>query len=376
MTTIIIGLVIFTIIVVVHELGHYWAARKAGIHVEEFSIGMGPRLLSFVRNGTRWSIKLFPIGGSCMMLGEDEGGIEDPRSFNSKPVSWRIVVIVGGSVMNFVLAFVIATAMSMFTTYRVPTVANFTEASPAAEAGLQIGDRVVRINNRNVNIWGDFSLEMQRADGSPISLVVERGGQRLEPIIVTPQFIIDEEHGNRFIVGFVPGFGAGPFFGETWTSADGTINYVDQTPWMQRDSFLAGLANGFHNTVFSVRATVFGLTQLITGGFNANEVMGVVGIVTVVGGQVEESLSVGGGMAAFWSLMSFTYLLSANLGIINLLPLPALDGGRLMFLLLEAVRRKPINPDREGMVHFAGFVLLMALAAFIAYNDVVRMISQ
>ncbi|MCL2376115.1 MAG: RIP metalloprotease [Defluviitaleaceae bacterium] len=375
MTTIIIGLVIFTIIVVVHELGHYWAARKAGIHVEEFSIGMGPRLLSFVRKETRWSIKLFPIGGSCMMLGEDEG-VEDPRSFNSKPVGWRIIVIVGGSAMNFVLAFIIATSMSMFTSYRVPTVANFTEISPVAEAGLQIGDRIVRVNNRNVNIWGDFSLEMQRSDGSPITLVVERDGQRLDPIIVTPQFIEDEENGNRFIVGFMPGIGVGPFFADTWTAADGTINYVAETPWMQRDGFFAGLANGFHNTVFSVRATIFGLTQLVTGGLNANDVMGVVGIVTVVGGQVEESLSDGGGMAAFWSLMSFTYLLSANLGIINLLPLPALDGGRLMFLLLEAVRRKPINPNREGMVHFAGFVLLMALAAFIAYNDVVRMISQ
>jgi regulator of sigma E protease len=441
--TILSGLLIFTIIVVVHELGHYWTARKAGIHVEEFSVGMGPRLLHFTKNGTIWSIKLFPLGGSCRMRGEDEGQSAGPGTFSYAPVGWRILVIGGGAIMNFLLALVLATIMSMFTTSQDSTVMNFSGVSPLGEAGvetgdrilsidgrdvdyifthrmelewadgsdaavtviverdgqrlnfavephytdrgyvlgfyvdspifdagLQIGDRIVRINNRDINIHGDFMLEMQRADGSPIYLEIERNGQILSAI-VTPRYLADE---NRYIVGFTPGMSVGPFFARTQTEADGTVIYVDDLDWVHRESFFGGIANGFHNTVFSVRFTMFAISTLFTDGIDG--LMGPLGIVTAVGGQVEQSLEVGGGMAVFWSLMSFTFLLSVNLGIINLLPLPALDGGRLVFLFLEAIRRKPINPDKEGMVHFAGIVMLMALAAVVFYNDIVRLISS
>jgi regulator of sigma E protease len=166
----------------------------------------------------------------------------------------------------------------------------------------------------------------------------------------------------------------GPLFAATQTEADGTVIYVDALDWVHRESFFDGIANGFHNVTFSVRFTLFAISTLFTQGLDG--IMGPLGIVTAVGGQVEESLAVGGGMAAFWSLLSFTYLLSINLGIFNLLPVPALDGGRLMFLFLEAIRRKPINPEREGMVHFAGFVMLMALMVVVFYNDIVRMVAS
>ena len=439
--TILSGLLIFTIIVVVHELGHYWSARKAGIHVEEFSIGMGPRILHFTKNGTIWSIKLFPLGGSCRMLGDEDGQTADPRSFMSASVGWRILVIAGGAIMNFALALLIATAMSLFTASSDTTIAEFsgisplTQAgleagdqiisingenldvafshrleipwtdgsdaaitverdgellnftakphyineeyvlgfyifSPVYDAGLQIGDRIVRINGRNINIHGDFTLEMQRADGSPVSLLVERNGQMIN-YTVTPRYLEDE---NRFVVGFVQGLSVGPFYAQTQTDPDGNVVYVDDLAWVHRESFFNALANGFHNTLLSVRFTMFAISTLFTDGLGG--LMGPLGIVTAVGGQVEQSLAIGGGMAAFWSLMSFTFLLSVNLGIFNLLPLPALDGGRLIFLFLEAIRRKPINPDKEGMVHFAGFVLLMVLAAVVFYNDIARMISS
>jgi len=369
-TTIVAGLLIFTIIVMVHELGHFWAARRAGVHVEEFSIGMGPRLLHFTRKDTMYSIKLFPIGGSCRMLGDEEDGKIDPRALNAKPVGWRIMIFVGGAAMNFVLAFVIFTITAMFTSYADTTIQRFSATSPIAEAGVQIGDRIVRINNQNVNIYGDFALEMMRADGSPIDIVVERDGQRLDFTIV-PHYLESE---SRFIVGFTPGMGIGPFFARTYVDADGYTAYWDNVAWVYRSGFFRSIRLGFDNMVFSVRATFFGLTRLITQGFNAGGLMGPIGIVTHVGGQVERDLQAAGGMAAFWSLMGFTALLSANLGLINLLPLPALDGGRLIFLLLEAVRRKPIPPDKEGIVHFAGFVLLMLLAVFVAYNDIVRLL--
>jgi len=367
------GLLIFTIIVVVHELGHYWAARRAGIHVEEFSIGMGPRILHFTKNDTIWSIKAFPLGGSCRMRGDEENPKEgtepDPKSFTSASVGWRMVVIAGGAIMNFALALVLATLMSMFNASHDSTVSGFTEISPVQEAGLEIGDRIVQINGRNVNIHGDFTLEMMRADGSPIELVVERGGQRMN-FTVIPFYLEDE---NRYLVGFVPGWRIGPFHAQTQTEADGSITYLDDFDWVYRLSFFGAIANGFHNTANTVQLTMFAVSTLFTEGLGG--LMGPLGIVTTVGGSVEQSLATGGGMAALWSLMFFTFFLSVNLGILNLLPLPALDGGRLIFLFLEAIRRKPINPDKEGMVHFAGFVLIMVLTAVVLYNDIMRMIG-
>ena len=363
-------IIAFTIIILIHELGHFWAARRAGIHVVEFSLGMGPRLLKYTskKTGTMFSFKAFPIGGSCQMLGEDESD-DDPRAFGKKHVGWRILTIAGGAIMNFVLALIITTIMAMFTSGVDTTVRGFSETSPIREAGLQIGDRIVRINGRNVGINGDFHLEMLRADGSPIDLVVERNGQR-HNYTIQPYFL-----GDRYILGFHQGTIVGPFFSATQTAPDGEVFYIDDFEWVHRNGFFAAIADGFRHMVFNIRLVFFGLSQLITGQFSFNDMMGPIGIVSVLGGEVGQTLQIGGGMAAFWTILSFTALLSANLGVMNLLPLPALDGGRLIFLFLEAIRRKPINPDKEGMVHFAGFVLLMVLVVFVAYNDIARLIS-
>lgn len=456
------GLIIFTIVVVVHELGHYWAAIRAGIMVEEFSIGMGPRIFSFKKGETLFSIKALPLGGSCRMIGMDEETSDNPRGFNSRPVGWRILVITGGSIMNFILALLLSFAVTMFTNYTDSTIRLFSSFSPLSqagvaegdlivsindeamglifdptmelawpngnaanvvlqregeiinltahphhtmgnytlglvatppieEAGAMIGDRILRINNQAVNVYGDFMLEMQRADGSPIELIIDRGGQELS-LSVTPRHV-----GDRYILGFVPGMAVGPFFattvevpqsepagaypdttaGANYDAAAGAhveIIYIDELYWVNRLGFFESMSHGFHSMSFYIRATVFGIINLITQGFNPDNLMGPIGIVTIAGGQVEQSLTVGGGLAAMWSLLNFTMLISASLGIINLLPLPAMDGGRLIFLIIEAIRRRPVPADKENMVHFAGFVLLMVLAVFIAYNDIVRLL--
>ena len=363
-------IIAFTIIILIHELGHFWAARRAGIHVVEFSLGMGPRLLKYTskKSGTMYSFKAFPIGGSCQMLGEDESD-DDPCAFGKKHVGWRIITIAGGAIMNFALAFIIATIISMFHSGVDATVADFSANSPIREAGVQIGDRIVRINNRNVGIHGDFHLEMMRADGSPIDIVVLRDGQRLN-FTIQPYNI-----GTRYILGFHQGVAVGPFFSSTQTAPDGTQINVDELPWVHRNGFFDAIGDGFRTMIFNIRLVFFGLSQLITGQFAVNDIMGPIGIVSVLGDEVGQTYEIGGRMAAFWTIMGLTALLSANLGVMNLLPLPALDGGRLIFLFLEAIRRKPINPDKEGMVHFAGFVLLMVLVVFVAYNDIVRLIT-
>jgi len=366
--TIIAALLIFTLVVLVHELGHFWAARRAGIFVEEFSIGMGPRLISFVKNETRYSLKLFPIGGSCLMLGEDEAA-DDARSFGSKSVRWRIVVIAAGAIMNFVLALVIFTVMAMFTDTANTTVRGFTATSPVQEAGVQIGDRIVRVNGRSMNVFGNFNLEMLRTGGNPVDIVVERDGV-LHSFTITPYYT-DERH----LLGFVPGLTVAPFSAETMTAEDGRIIYIDQLEGVRRASFFESLGRGFNDMLFSIELVIFSLGLIITGNFNIGDMMGPLGIVATVGEQIEGGMAAGGGLVAFWSALNFAALISANLGVFNLLPIPALDGGRLVFLTIEGVRRKPINPDKEGMVHFVGLMALLVLIAFVTYQDILRLFA-
>jgi len=367
---ILVALLIFTVIVTIHELGHFWAARRAGILVEEFSIGMGPRILTIKPNETRYSIKLLPLGGSCLMLGEDsDDKIErTERSFNSKSVSWRILVISGGAIMNFLLAFIIASVLAMFAFYSEPTVANFAENSPAQAAGIELGDQIVRINNTNVRVTGDFLLEMNISDGSSVSVVVNRNGELLN-FSINPLFYAD-----AWRIGITWGSVVGPFFPETQETPDGNIIVVNNLENVRREGFFGSLGQGFRNMTFSIRATIIGVTRLITGQFAVQDLVGPIGIVDIIGTEIDQNMAISG-TATLFTILNFTFLLSANLGVMNLLPLPALDGGRLIFLILEAIRRKPINPEKEGMVHFAGFVLLMILAAFVAYNDISRIFS-
>ena len=305
-----------------------------------------------------------------MMLGED-GEADDSRSFGSKSVSWRILVISAGAIMNFALALLISTIMALFTASSDTTIRAFSSTvtpSPIEAAGVQIGDRIVRINNQNVNIYGDFFLEMQRADGSPINIEVERDGAR-HNFTVMPHL-----HNDGYILGFHPGSMVGPFFAQTQVAADGTVINVDAQTWVHRMGFFESIGAGLRSMVFNIRLIIFSLGQLFTGNLSVDGMMGPVGIVGAVGEQIGGSAAAGGGLAALWAALSFAALISANLGVFNLLPIPALDGGRLVFLFLEAIRRKPISPDKEGMVHFAGFVLLIGLLVFITYNDIVRLL--
>ena len=380
--TIFYAILIFTIIILVHELGHFWAARKAGIHVVEFSLGMGPRLLKFTdKKGTMFSLKLFPIGGSCRMLGEDEAveGEEkldengeaivsdappepNPRSFGAKSVWWRMIVILGGAAMNFALAFVLASIISMFNVQSEPTVVGFSENSPAQAAGMLEGDRILRLNGRRIVTRGDITLAMLSVDGNPIETVVERSGERLT-LAINPIYLEAE---NRWLIGISHfGMGVGVFHNalEGYYEMDG----------VRRMGFFEGFQAGYQTVGFYIRATFTGLGRMIRYGLNFDELMGPIGIVDTVGGQVAEAAEVAGGGAAFWTLLSFTVLLSANLGVMNLLPIPALDGGRMIFLTIEAIRKKPIPPEREAIIHFAGFVLLMGLILVVAYNDIIRL---
>lgn len=342
------ALIIFTLVVVIHELGHFLLAKKNGICVTQFSIGMGPRILHFTKGETEYCIKLFPFGGSCMMLGEDgmttEEDYDKSRSFQEKSVWARIAVIAAGPIFNFILAFVLAIILIGCMGYDTPTVGEVLEGYPMEEAGLQAGDKIVKMNNESIKIYREISMFMQLNGDKEIELTYVRDGEK-NTVKITPKY--DEEAGY-YLMGMKP-------VGRVKGNAIDVLKYsVYEVRWWVKYVFKS-------------------LGMLVTGQVKATELSGPVGIVNAIGETYEESSKLGT-FTVIMSMLNFSILLSANLGVMNLLPLPALDGGRLVFLIIEAIRGKKISPEKEGMVHFVGLMLLMALMVFVMINDIKRIL--
>ena len=417
----------FSAIVLFHELGHFLLAKKKHIVVTEFSLGMGPRLLSTVKGETRYSLKLLPFGGSCAMLGED---LEDtqPGSFLSAPVWGRISVVAAGPIFNFILAFILAMIIVALSGSNITKILEVTEDSPAWEAGLREGDIVTSYQGYHVDLWEDYYVYwyLNSTEGETVRLTVERDGKPLE-------IVYEPEQASRYLLGMYRNSGsmevtglmegmpladAGVRVGDVITSINGTAieseedynRYIEENPLTKdpvtieyvRDgltyeaeivpaestyyisSYSCGAENvkasGFSLLKYSflevksqIRTTIQSLKGLLTGGLGVKDMSGPVGVVDAIGETYEQSKDEGA--AVLWSnLLYMAVLLSANLGVMNLLPLPALDGGRLLFLLIEAIRRKPGNRQLEGAIHFAGMMLLMALMLFIMYNDILKLV--
>lgn len=424
---ILIAIIIFSVIVVFHELGHFLLAKKNGIEVTEFSLGMGPRLLSTVKGNTRYSLKLFPIGGSCMMVGED-GEEEGPGSFGHASVWGRISVVAAGPVFNFILAFVFALIITSVMGYDPPKVLSVEENSPAKEAGLQEGDIITSFQGKHISIGRDISLyeSLYGMQQDQIKMTVKRDGKKIDlnfkaasekKYMLGFSYVPDGEPEITEV--FVDGamMKAGVLAGDVITAVDGTKvstgeelqAYLEEHPlgenavtitvsrdgnekeftvqptvrtqvstgfvynlYREKTNFFGVLKYSAVEVRYWISSTIDSLELLIKGTFRVNDLSGPVGIVDAIGSSVEEAKSEGA--VVMWMQMFYwAILLSANLGVMNLLPLPALDGGRLVFLLIEAVTKKKVNPNIEGMIHFAGFVLLMALMVFVFMNDLKRL---
>ena len=336
---ILIALLVFSVIIIIHELGHFLFAKLNGITVVEFSLGMGTRLLSHEWGGTRYSLKLLPFGGSCMMLGEDED--EDGEgTFGSKSVWARISVIAAGPVFNFLLAFVLSLFIIGNIGYDVPILLGVSEGMPAQEAGLQAGDRITKMNGRSIRLYREVQNYSMFHEGEPVVFEYERDGQTytttVEPVMT--------QQGYKYGI-------------------SGSVNYRHKTNVMETVKYSA------YEVYYWIDLTIQSLKMLLHGGVNLNDVSGPVGVVDVIGDTYEESKS--DGLLYIWlNLMNVAILLTANLGVMNLLPIPALDGGRLVFLLLEAIRRKRVNPETEAKIHFAGLMLLLVSMVVVMFNDV------
>lgn len=342
---IILALLIFSLIVIVHELGHFLFAKLNGIVVTEFSLGMGPKLLSTVKGGTRYSLKILPFGGSCMMLGEDMSDLSE-GTFGSKSVWARMSVIAAGPIFNFILAYVMAIFIIGSIGYDHPVILNVTEGYSAQEEGIQVGDIITEINGKKIHSYREvsnfnmFEQEMLKT-GNPVELHYLRDGNEYVAR-VTPR----DNGTGRYILGIA-----------------GNNNYRTKV------SALEVLKYSAYEVKFWIDTTFSSLKILLQGGVSLNDISGPVGVVDMIGETYEESKQ--DGLFYIWlNMLNTAILLTANLGVMNLLPLPALDGGRLVFLVIEAVRRKRMDPDTEGKIHFAGLMLLMLLMVVIMFNDV------
>ncbi|MEF9840620.1 MAG: RIP metalloprotease RseP [Lachnospiraceae bacterium] len=339
---IILALLLFSFIVIVHELGHFLLAKKNGIKVSEFSLGMGPCIISKVVGETKYSWKLLPLGGSCMM-GEDETDDLSEGSFNSKSVWARISVIAGGPIFNFILAFIFSVILVMWIGYDAPVVGSLANGFPAQEAGIKPGDTILKMNQKSIDIWREVRIYNQFHQGETVNVVYERDGKKYEKTIEPKK----DENG-QYLLGV---FGSG----------------------YEKKGFFTAIKYGIIEVKYWICTTIESLKMLLTGSIGVDQMSGPVGIVNFVGDTYETSKADGVAVVVV-NLINIVILLSANLGVMNLLPIPALDGGRLVFLIIEAIRKKRIDPEKEGMVHFAGFVLLMALMVFILFNDIKRIV--
>lgn len=347
--TVVTFIIVLGILIFFHELGHYIAAKRFGIYVDEFALGFGPKLLSRQGKETTYSIRAFPLGGFCKMIGEmpHDESIEDPlikectaakRCFYQKPAYQRFIVVAMGPVMNIFLAFVIF--VLVFSLLGIPvdvsetsSIGDVVPGHPAEQAGLRAGDRVIGIEGQSIDSWNDMVSIIEVSGGQELEFEVMRGSRQLS-------FLVSVAEGD---------------------TGRGTIgiysSYVSETIPLGEAVRVGAL-----HTMDLTRLLIRGFYDIITRQAPA-EVGGPVRIAQMVGDAARVGLDY---------LANFTAFISINLAIINLLPIPALDGGRILFILFEIIRGKPVDPEKEGFVHFIGFVFLMALIVLIVIRDITQ----
>jgi len=327
---IILGILIFA-----HELGHLLAAKLSKVKVNEFALGMGPTIFKRQYGETVYALRAFPVGGFCAMEGED-GGSDDSRSFEKKPARVRAFILGAGSFMNVVLAVLILSGMFFFSSIATTQMAEVVDGSPAQAAGIIAGDTITSIDGTQTNEWQDIVRAISETDRDTLTVGILRDGNEL-----TIQTGIMRNPDGRIVIGIVP---------------DTTIRLTNP---------ITALSLGLRATYETMISMVEILRYLFTGQVEVTDLVGPVGIGFIIDDTAERGMR---------PLVFLVALISLNLAIVNLLPLPALDGGRLLFLVIRKITGRAITDKMEGMIHIVGIVLLLTLMLFVTWNDIMRFI--
>lgn len=347
---ILVAIVLFGLIVIIHEFGHFFFAKRFGVKVNEFAVGFGPAIFKKQKGETLYALRLIPFGGYCAMEGEDEDS-EDPRSFQKKHVFKRIVIVAAGALNNLLLGLILTGVMlAVQGQFYTTTVAGFAQDAPSYQSGLRAGDEILSVDGRRVYCADDLSYMLMASPDNALEMVVRRQGKTQTLNAVT--------------------FDTQQIQGKTYVAVD--FGVVSE-PCAIAHPF-AFVKNTAKEAVSIGRVVWMSLLDLIGGRFGLNEMSGPVGVVSAVSETVSEAVTGSNPAIGMDRLLYLMALITINLGIVNLLPLPALDGGRLIFLLVEAVRGKPVPAKYEGWVHGIGFALLMVLILVITGNDIIRLI--
>ncbi len=342
-------LVILCIVIIVHEFGHMIVAKSNGIFVKEFWVGFGPTLVSFTKNDTKYCLKPIPFGGACIFEDDPECGNPE-RLFNRSGVWARIMTTFAGPFFNIIFAFVFSVlviSMSGSSVIMTTELIEVNSDSPAAAAGLKAGDRIIKYNNKKVDLSTEVIIYTIVSDGSPVNLTFLRDGQKYTAT-VRPEF---NEKEGRYMFGIVFGKSV-----DEWTS--GNI-----------------LKYSLYYVRMNVRSTAQGLKGIILGRLGTDAISGPVGMAGIVSEIYDEARQEGLPTVVL-NMLNLALVFSASLGIMNILPLPGLDGGKLIILFIEAIRRKPLGRDKEAVVNFIGFAFLMILMVFVMYNDILKLVRK
>lgn len=366
------ALLVLDLLILVHEFGHFIVAKLMGVRVNEFAIGMGPRLLKWGKGETEYSIRALPIGGFCAMEGEDDGAptpsamggnadreVEEDttRSFAHKPVWRRLLIVLAGAVMNLLLGFLLLIVYNGFlqkpyddkgtVLFPTTTIIGLEETTPAYESGLRAGDTILEVNGRRIFMTTDLTLEMQNDADGVLDMVVRREGEKVSLPAVAFEQITDEKTGVRYL------------------KYDFTLLGVERT-------FLNTFTQSAKQEVSIATVVWRSLVDMVQGDYGLNDLSGPVGTVDIIADAVGDTVTQTDRIAAWQNLIMLMVMITVNLGVFNLLPLPALDGGRLVFLLWEGITRKPVPAKWEGLVHFAGILLLLLLMLVVTYSDITK----
>lgn len=321
----------FSILVIIHELGHFTLAKLNGVKVEEFAIGMGPKLFGISGKETLYSFRAIPIGGYVRMLGEEEES-SDERSFSNKSPAQRLSIVAAGPIMNFILAIVLFAAVSSLSGYLIPVVSKVIPQSPAMEAGIQSGDKILEVNDSKISTWDDFISQVAMTKGAPLKIIIQRNEEK-KIIVLTP---VKDKETNTYMVGVAS-----------------TV--------VEKPSIVQSIQYGIQKTGSTIKQTILSFAMIFKGKASKDDIGGPVTILRITWAVSKAGLI---------NLVAFSAFISVQLGIFNLLPFPALDGFWIFVSLYQIITRKDVDKDKIGMINTIGFALLLLLMIVITIKDV------